>query len=154
MKQSCLNKYTSLSGWLLAWLNSSLIIWETSPYYNWAERGSSGRIAGLSQEIIVHRNLRAEMDLSVLRFRQDKSQSLGQLSAKLEHSTPLFPPQGEARSWKFSLDLAALCWERDYGEWMPWMFLLSLMWFFLATGSLGVQEPLNWFWYFSQRQLL
>lgn len=59
-------------------------------------------------------------------------------------------PQGKIRVGNFLVIM--LCWGRCAGEWVPWIFLLASMQ--LISHLRVVQEPLDWFLDFSQRELL
>ena len=92
--------------------------------------------------------------LSALRFRQDRNQSIRKPPEKskcwMYVSVFSFPSQGETRSSVFSLYHNTLSKEREYGEWVPWIFLPGSM--HLVSPLPGEQVPLNWFLDFSQTE--
>ena len=61
------------------------------------------------------------------------------------------PPEGEARSWRYSPDCTRL-WCEDEGRTMEGTVLFTLKWL-LALSSPGALLPLTWFYSFHKRRL-
>lgn len=88
--------------------------------------------------------------------RQDRSQSIRQIPWEvrmLDYGLIFsFLPCRESRSWEFPPNCVAKSRKRDYEERVPRIFLLALMWLVLHLP--WMQEPLEWFLDFSQRELV